>query len=430
MRDTAIKVSEVKTTSARAGNSILNLVVLSMPFFLVLLDTSTSLLNPATLSRVPIEGMMTVPTDPYHPILMRAVYLLAAIVVMMRLDLVFKIIQGHWAYFLFLIYAALSFSWASNPMESLKTAAFFVIALAACLSAAVAYDRNSKAFFAMLVIYSFVSLSASLIAVYFFPGRGIDEYGRWMGVTTHPNQLGIIALLAVWANIIYMYYTKNLVMKVFNAGVILLALWCLRGSNSMTSTILMLLIILSVPTVMSFDGKTPLNNLVKLTLVFFAGMFVIFMAYLIEPELFATKHFFGAIGRTSSFTGRVGIWETGWDAFMERPLTGWGFNDLTWKGADMHHLHNGYLDMLTRGGIIGLIFIIYFVIKMWFYLLRIAKVDFRVFTAFSIFLLVILLHNVTEGSFGRGLTTLWLIFSFMYLFLNRNNASLVGNPRP
>ena len=213
-------------------------------------------------------------------------------------------------------------------------------------------------------------------------------------------------------------------------GIIFLALWCLRGSNSMTSTLLTLLIVLLVPTVMSFQGKTLLNNLAKLAIVSFSGVLVVLIAYLIEPELFSTKHFFGAIGRTSSFTGRVGIWETGLNAFMERPLIGWGFNDILRQGMHMHHLHNGYLDMLTRGGIVGLSFIMYFVAKICFYLVRIKKVDFRLFAAFSIFLVVILLHNVTEGSLGRGLTTLWLIFSFMYFFLNHNNATIAGNPRP
>jgi hypothetical protein len=38
-------------------------------------------------------------------------------------------------------------------------------------------------------------------------------------------------------------------------------------------------------------------------------------------------------------------------------------------------------------------------------------------------ILTILLHNITEGSFGRGLTALWLIFSFIYFYKSKDNEA-------
>ena len=76
-------------------------------------------------------------------------------------------------------------------------------------------------------------------------------------------------------------------------------------------------------------------------------------------------------GRDANFSGRTAIWTAGIDAFLERPLLGFGLNGLFWSnpvkietielwrsvGFDAQHAHQGFLDVLLQLGIVG--FVVY-----------------------------------------------------------------------
>ncbi len=74
-----------------------------------------------------------------------------------------------------------------------------------------------------------------------------------------------------------------------------------------------------------------------------------------------------AAGKDSSFSGRTDIWAGTFEAFLERPILGYGLNGLFWSdplqpetaelwrtiGFEASHAHQGILDMAVQFGIVG-----------------------------------------------------------------------------
>jgi O-antigen ligase len=85
--------------------------------------------------------------------------------------------------------------------------------------------------------------------------------------------------------------------------------------------------------------------------------------------------------------------------------------------------HNGYLDLLVRGGIVGSILLGYLILRKCFLFVRLARVNWRLFTTLASLSTAILVHNFTEASLARGQHFLWVLFVFVLFSLNDVNLS-------
>lgn len=122
----------------------------------------------------------------------------------------------------------------------------------------------------------------------------------------------------------------------------------------------------------------------------------------------------------ASVSTRLQMWENGWNAFLERPVYGWGDimnikshfpEDWVYlnKFSDFNHLHNEYIDELAKRGVIGVIslLILYFSSLYYFY---------------SVFRIA---HNVESRSFavaGIVLIIASMIFGLTQCFLAHNSG--------
>jgi O-antigen ligase len=73
-----------------------------------------------------------------------------------------------------------------------------------------------------------------------------------------------------------------------------------------------------------------------------------------------------------SLDGRLKIWYTGIDLFMEKPVFGWGSGMTSYSLSDRignRHLHNCYLDILVNNGITGFLVFIW-MLSIWLYGIR------------------------------------------------------------
>ena len=72
----------------------------------------------------------------------------------------------------------------------------------------------------------------------------------------------------------------------------------------------------------------------------------------------------GLFGKADFFNGRSALWHYSWTGFLERPFVGWGWRaawstpeflkrDLWWTTAGASWSHNGFLEVLLGGGLIG-----------------------------------------------------------------------------
>jgi O-antigen ligase len=70
---------------------------------------------------------------------------------------------------------------------------------------------------------------------------------------------------------------------------------------------------------------------------------------------------------------RIAVYQAGWEMFLERPLLGWGANEmqaeLSRRISDFHqdafYFHNTYLEILTEHGLVGLSLYVWIVIGLF-----------------------------------------------------------------
>jgi O-antigen ligase len=141
----------------------------------------------------------------------------------------------------------------------------------------------------------------------------------------------------------------------------------------------------------------------------------ILTAYVVDPDLFQIDAFLNRVGRSRTLTGRLDLWTLGWQAFLERPLVGWGFDNLlTLSAQSLNRIsygqfHNGYLDMLVRGGILGALIAVTFIGVLTLRILNAMRWHREPAVLMLILLAGILAHNLTETSLMQFPNALWMI---------------------
>lgn len=88
--------------------------------------------------------------------------------------------------------------------------------------------------------------------------------------------------------------------------------------------------------------------------------------YIYFIENFSVAGLFGSSSAIEITSGRIGLWRTAWELFVEKPITGIGWarfadhvtvhNDII--NSTLENVHNNYLQVLCETGIIGFILII------------------------------------------------------------------------
>jgi O-antigen ligase len=203
-----------------------------------------------------------------------------------------------------------------------------------------------------------VIILASFIAAIFFPSFGVmhrvDVVG-WCGVFNHKNELGSkVGIALIVFTCLLWEYPQNLLkyLILLISGVVLLAL-----SQSMTSIIITVLT-LGIGLYLKLRLR-PAQKVAVYALALIVGLSATMFLQGRMDSVFAL------IGRDSSLTGRVPLWQYSADAVLERPLLGSGW-DAFWlsKGGDnirnmvrwqAPHAHNGFLELSLNIGLIGMV---------------------------------------------------------------------------
>lgn len=354
------------------------------------------------------------------------VYSFSLIFLLINYQKALSILRGRWLYIGFMVYISASVLWADDTVSTLRTSTYYWGGAVVSLLAVVAYRDNPQKFFQALFFFSIMMVGASLLLVFIYPARGIGEDGRWVGVTSHANGLGIISILSVWANVSYFYLTRSAFIKVLNISMICLSATTIVGANSATSLVVSVAILTLTLILLSFDTTRITRLIAQITGAGFFAIFCIFIVYVLAPEMFSVDAIFGIIGRNATFTGRTVLWQMGMTIIAQGPILGSGFQEyINYTGSQLKHFHSGYIELLVRGGIIALMFVIAIVFQLIFSLKRFS--DPKIYIFFTTMILAILAHNVTESSFGHSVNPLWLIFSFIYFYSDRKQRAPTRN---
>jgi exopolysaccharide production protein ExoQ len=176
-----------------------------------------------------------------------------------------------------------------------------------------------------------------------------------------------------------------------------------------------------MPVLQRLSAASPTGRSWLMAGILFAMTFVVLALLAFVPALLHPDALLSDLGRDSSLTGRLPLWAFAMDKFHEKPLAGWGFDSLmsVLSTSDFGYgqLHNGYLDLLVRGGAIGLLLALVVVLRTLYLAVSQLRHPHRVAPALLTLILAILLHNITESSLFRASSVNSLLIVMSYTLL-------------
>ena len=332
---------------------------------------------------------------------------------------------------LFLVgYMLVSCFWSDFPYTSLKRSIREVVAVVMAFLILTEPDpRQALQSIFKRIIYVLIPFSHYLIHYNPSLGREYDRWSgllMWIGVTTQKNGLGRLCLFSafflIWTFIrrwhgADVHATRyQTLLEVF---ILILTLW-LRGgpqhgfSYSATTNVAF---VLGLGTLTSLIWMKKRQTLVGPKTFFFIITFI--MVYgTITP--FVGKLSFldisSMVGRNETLTGRNEVWATLLPYALQRPLWGYGFGGF-WTDAmraiTSAHAHNGYLDVILNLGLFGLFLFSLFLLSFSRKAQRVMALDFDWGCLSICFLIMALVHNITESTIVGFTGGLSLIILFM-----------------
>jgi exopolysaccharide production protein ExoQ len=223
---------------------------------------------------------------------------------------------------------------------------------------------------------AYILLPFSIVLIKYFPTYGV-RFGKWsgilmwVGVTGQKNQLGRLCAISIIFLLFttYRYWRERKTMDRAirrrdrtlawaDAGIALLGFYLLRGSESSTSLVSLILgiaVFAGLQLLRRWKLKTPRFAL-------YALLFLLMTFGVATPFVGGANvaHFTGTLGRDDTLTGRTQVWADVMPARELHPLLGYGYGSF-WTDArralyDIPTSHNGYLDILLEMGEVGLVF--------------------------------------------------------------------------
>jgi exopolysaccharide production protein ExoQ len=264
----------------------------------------------------------------------------------------------------FVAWSTLSVAWSDFPSLTLRRVVGLICTMA--LGFFLGMRVETKALLRMVAWALAFTIPCSLVAAIFFPSLGVmhrlDAEG-WRGVFSHKNGLGGSMGIALIAFTTLLWEDKR--NRIVWLILLLPALVLLAFSRSMTATIVTMMTL-----GLGLFWRWRLRAAQKV------AVYAVVLIITLGAGLFLQGRMdsvFALIGRDSSLTGRLPLWEFSTDAVMERPLLGAGWDGF-WpgKGGDnirnlvrwnAPHAHNSFIEMALNIGVIGLILFIICVFK-------------------------------------------------------------------
>ena len=308
--------------------------------------------------------------------------------------------------------AVLSTAWSDSPSTTLWNCARLIATTFFGIYVAKTYGLDE--IFSMVAWATALAAVLSIVFALALPEYGIDKYfGQtvWRGVFDQKNTLGSMMVIGALTWLIFSLGASRrrwLGLLMFTTCSLLVLL-----SGSKTSLVVEGILLC----VMMAFGK------IHRSVSIFAGFCLMVLVALFVVEV---QHPISAVlellNRSEDLTGRVQIWALVREAISKRPLLGYGYMAF-WRGADgpsadvnvrgwiPPSAHNGFLDLALYFGVTG---------PLWFgvalagailFWIRVAHRRNTVVELFPlIFLLFILLSNLTEGSNVSPNAVAWELF--------------------
>lgn len=330
-----------------------------------------------------------------------------------------KVCAANIPLILFYGYFLISCLWSGYPMDSLIR---IVKDFGANIIVVVVILSDKKPLEALRAVYVrcaciLIPLSADLVK---FSSLG-RQYARagdvtYIGAAVQKNSFGelllVFMMFLVWDHLEERSRSggKRLWsgLRWDTVVLLLMGFWLLQLSQSQTSTVSLLMGVALVLRTGWFASRK-------------ASRLILIVALSLPLLLLCTQEFSSvctplleSLGRDATFTGRTDIWKRITFTTVN-PLIGAGFWNF-WGGpggraiqvamqTGVPNAHDGYLDIYLDGGLIGVALLSYLLVSSGRRLIKHLPMHRYYRVAFA-FLIIAIVHNVTETSFGR-LSPLW-----------------------
>ncbi len=359
------------------------------------------------------DSVMAFKDDPSRLIVYGSAYLLAALWLSRRLSDARRVAVGLWPWCLLIGYALLSMSWSEYPGKVLVNCGHYVGGTLVALAAALAVRGRDRWLCVLIAVMLGIVMASSLVAVNIgWPGSIDFDTGRWAGTAGNANTLGFMAAIATGSSVLLLLTARAWVPRLLWIAMSLLAIVLLRGSGSVTS--LAVALILSCGALWMLVGRSPAVTGIGRRIASGVGLavLVVVVVMLVAPQILRVEFGLETIGRTSTLSGRTEIWHFAWGVFKERPVLGYSFDSLasvlSRSGLTVGQFHNGYIDLLVRGGLIAAgLYLIMLLRGLWLTIQQATRTREAVF--WFLLLIAHAVFEVTESSIARSVHVFWFL---------------------
>ena len=339
-------------------------------------------------------------SDPGNTIVSAFLLVLMTVWVLANLETFKRLARHVWPYSFIVMLCFLSVLWSPYRLATVRRS----VTLGLCVVYGIyLYDTLGMSGLAKLVARTSVALGILSIAVFVaVPSIGHDlelSYSTALrGVFSTKNSAGELMVLGICCAMYLGSRPGNsklidILSSLFMFVVILL-------TRSATSLLIAAILI-------GIGGFTWTKNWrVHLVLAFGIGVVAVSLAMFAIVDLEAV---FGLVGRDSSLTGRLPLWQEVVKAIAARPLLGYGYSGF-WvaESRDIQYLwlkvgwpapsaHDGYMDIVLQIGFVGLFMYIF----MWTRVIRrnytLSRMGVPETPLIASFMLVNVLLNIDEG---------------------------------
>ena len=371
-----------------------------------------------------------------------SVLLALAVIVLITRKLAWRaIIKDNLAIFVFFSFMLLSVLWSDLFEVSLKR----WIRTAGDLAMVLLILSEPKPIEAAKTVIrrsAYVLLPMSILLIKYFRNIGVayTENGSttmWIGVTTHKNVLGYVMMVCVIyfiGDLLATKWRRRAIDLVFLAMITWLFVGTddSKGSQTSLSALGIALCALGAGRWLGDDPARLKRAAITVTVA--AALFALLYQTLGDRAFDASMT---SLGRDATLTGRTEIWNIVLDVGPGNFLLGRGYGSF-WSGSTAEQVwdrltyhthftqsHNGYIDIYLELGVIGLFLLAWMMCSVVGTFRQTFAVNVEYGAYRLAFFTAILVHNLTESSYGRPTHLLWFVFLLTCVYVREDVNSRV-----
>ena len=343
--------------------------------------------------------------------------------------------QNAWIW-LYLVFGAVSCLWSDYPFVTFKR---WIKGLGAVIMVLVILteERPYEAIGTTLRRFAFLLLPLSVLFVKFYPELGRAYHmglPMYTGVCSQKNGLGQICMLSA------IYFSWNMLINRSEGNalgqrlhysiyliIIPMIVWLLYKANSATSLACTIAAIsLFAACRLPVIERNP-QRIIPICIAFVALFGVMESVFDVKDTIISM------LGRRPDLTTRVPMWED-LLSLVKNPLVGVGYESF-WLGERRQYMadhwgivcqaHNGYLEMYLNLGLIGLLFIVGWIISGLKKVQRHLYIDYPAAILRFCFIVVMSLSNYTEATFV-AVSNIWMLFLLAIMDIPDDHLSSIS----